>query len=87
MRRWGYSVLFIVGLPAVLAAQTITGTIQGVVTDQSGAVLPGVSIRIINLGTNQAREIVTNENGAYIAPLLPVGRYEVSAELPGFKTA
>jgi hypothetical protein len=54
--------------------------------DSSGAVLPGVTIRIKNIDTNQARETVSNESGSYFIPLLPVGHYEVSAELPGFKT-
>ena len=86
MRRWTFATVLVVALSAALAAQTITGTIQGVVTDGSGAVLPGVSIKITNLGTNQKRELLTNETGSYTAPLLSVGKYEISAELPGFKT-
>lgn len=66
--------------------QIITGTIQGTVTDQTGAILPGVNITVRNLDTNLTRNSLTNETGNYIVPLLPVGRYEVSAEFTGFKT-
>src|ERR1051326_6612941 len=68
------------------SAQNITGTIQGIITDPSGAILPGVSITVHNLGTNQTRNVLTNETGTYIVPLLPVGTYEVTAEYTGFKT-
>src|SRR2546426_1314280 len=69
-----------------VAAQIITGTIAGRVTDQSGAVIPGVDISVKNLGTNQVRSALTNETGNYLIPLLAVGRYEITAELSGFKT-
>lgn len=63
-----------------------TGTITGTVKDQSGAVLPGVAISITNVGTNARRDFVTDERGNYTVPLLPVGTYDVQAELAGFKT-
>jgi len=79
--------LLLVGLVSITAqAQNITGTIQGRVTDQSGAILPGVDITVRNLATNQSRRILTNDTGTYIVPLLPVGSYEVTAEFSGFKT-
>ncbi len=83
------SILFILAVLSVsgLAAQNITGTIQGVVTDASGAVLPNVAVIAKNTGTNQSRRTQTNDIGTYILPLLPVGQYEVTAELSGFKTA
>src|SRR5436189_5425384 len=78
--------LLLVALLSVVApGQNITGTIQGVVTDSSGAILPGVDITVRNLGNNQSRKVVTNERGTYIAPLLAVGAYEVTAEITGFK--
>ena len=70
-----------------LAAQNITGTIQGTISDASGAVLPNVAVTAKNLGTNQIRQTQTNGTGNYIIPLLQVGGYEVTAELSGFKTA
>lgn len=68
------------------AAQIITGSIVGTVTDQTGAVLPGVTISVKNLGTNQIRTALTNEAGNYSIPLLPVASYEVTAEFSGFTT-
>lgn len=67
-------------------AQSSTGTISGTVQDQTGAVLPGVNIKVTNTGTNLTREVLTNERGEFLAPLIPVGTYSVTAEFPGFKT-
>ena len=69
-----------------LAAQTVTGTMRGNVTDRSGAVLPGVTITIRNVETGLERVVVTDESGSYNAPFLQLGRYNVQAELAGFGT-
>jgi hypothetical protein len=66
-------------------SQAINGTIEGTITDQSGAALPGVSITVSNLDTGDTRVVVSNQAGVYRAPLLPLGRYRVAAELQGFK--
>lgn len=50
------------------AAQTVTGTIQGTVTDTTAAAVPGVSVTIRNVDTGLVREVVTNETGFYNAP-------------------
>jgi hypothetical protein len=71
--------------PSAIHAQEITGTITGAVTDQSGATIPGVTVTVRNLGTNAVSTVVTQDSGIYVVTLLPVGRYEVSAELQGFK--
>ncbi len=73
-------------IPASLAAQAVTGTILGLVTDTSGAVMPGVTVTLTNAGTGLVRSVVTDNNGEYTAPSLPTGRYVVKVELPGFKT-
>ena len=86
MRR---AVLYVVSallLPAVLAAQAVTGTILGVITDSSGAVMPGATVTLTNTGTGQVRAITTDANGEYTAPSLPTGKYAVKAELSCFKT-
>src|SRR5207249_4420035 len=57
----------------------------GTVTDQSGAVVPGVEVTAVHKGTNIASKTVTNERGDYIIDNLRPGLYDVSAELPGFK--
>src|SRR5215831_20449492 len=61
-------------------------TLSGTVKDQSGAVLPGVDITVQNPATSLSRNVVTNERGDYVVPLLPVGSYTVTGELPGFKS-
>jgi hypothetical protein len=70
-----------------LAAQStaINGTIEGTIVDESGGVLPGVTVTITNVDTGTERVVVTNESGLYRAPLLPLGTYRVAAELQGFK--
>ena len=64
-----------------------TGAISGAVTDQQGAAMPGVAIVVKHVQTGVTRELVTNEAGRYNADLLPVGAYEVTAQLSGFQTA
>jgi outer membrane receptor protein involved in Fe transport len=68
------------------AAQETTATILGTATDQSSGVLPGVSITVRNLGTSLTRTVVTDSEGRYRAPALPVGGYEITAQLTGFQT-
>jgi outer membrane receptor protein involved in Fe transport len=67
-------------------AQTVTGTLQGTVTDTSGGPLPGVTVTVRNRDTGLERRLVTNERGAFIAPLLQIGTYRVTASLTGFGT-
>src|SRR5215475_12976168 len=62
------------------------GTITGTVADASGAVIPGVSIQAKNTATGSTYQIGTSETGNFTIPNLPVGTYELSASLPGFKT-
>jgi Carboxypeptidase regulatory-like domain/TonB dependent receptor len=75
---------FLVSSPNAVFSQTVTGTIQGTVTDTTAAALPGVTLTIQNIETAAVREIVTNENGLYAAPFMPLGRYKVTAALAGF---
>ncbi len=62
-----------------------TGAIVGTLIDPSGAVIPGVSVSIVNEGTGAVRTVATNESGNYVAESLPVGTYTVSVEQAGFK--
>ncbi|MBX9602919.1 MAG: TonB-dependent receptor [Bryobacteraceae bacterium] len=71
-------------VPAVFA-QDATGRIVGVVTDQQGAVVVGAKVSITNVGTQQIRETTTGQDGVYQVLLLPVGRYTVTVEAPGFR--
>ncbi len=73
-----------VGLSVAISAQTVTGTLQGTVSDQAGAVVPGVEIVVRNVETGQERNLVTNSDGSYSAAFLPLGRYTVTASGSGF---
>jgi len=73
-------------LPRLAAAQAVTGTILGTVTDTTGATIPGATVTLANLGTGLTRSLVTDEAGEYTAPSLPTGKYRLTAELPGFRT-
>ena len=73
-------------VPATLFAQTITSTITGVVTDQSRATIPGAEVTATNVATGVAFAAVSDDLGSYRIALLPPGTYDLSVELPGFKT-
>jgi hypothetical protein len=72
-------------LPAAARAQAV-GSITGLVTDESGAVIPGVTVEATNAGTGQVRTMVTDADGRYDLPQLQPGRYNVKASLAGFRT-
>ena len=84
MRKLGLMMLLVATLHAVASAQETTGTITGVVTDQTGGVLPGVTVTVKHTGTGLTRIVVTNETGTFNASLLPIGAYDVAFELAGF---
>ena len=73
--------------PGILAQTTIsTGSIQGTVTDPSGAVVSGAKITITNKAKGQVIELTTNSSGAYNSGALLTGSYIVRAEQKGFRT-
>ena len=74
-----------VGSAAFAQSTAINGTIEGTVSDEQGARLPGVTVTVTNIDTGDQRVVVTNESGLYRAPLLSLGTYRVAAELQGFK--
>lgn len=65
--------------------QTSAGAILGTVSDVSKALIPGVVITANNQGTNQTRQVISNETGNYRVEPLPAGVYTITAELPGFR--
>ncbi len=71
---------------ALLSAQQITGTVTGIATDPSGALLSGVQIQLRNLQTNVVREVSTDASGSYSIPFLTAASYSLSATAPGFRT-
>ena len=73
-------------LTSPLAWAQATGGISGNVRDQSGAVLPGVTITVTHNDTGAIRTSISNESGAYSLPNLPLGSYRLEATLQGFNT-
>jgi hypothetical protein len=68
----------------IAAAQT--AQITGTVSDPTQAVVPGATITVTNVATNDARVAVSNASGQYSVPFLPSGRYTLRCELEGFQT-
>ena len=74
-------------LAAMLASAQGTGTIQGVVTDSTGAVIPGAQIVVKNLDTGVEHKTTTNEVGFYMVQALNPGRYSVTCSSEGMSTS
>src|SRR5262245_50453699 len=70
-----------------LQAQEVTAGVFGIVEDSSGAVIPNAPIRLRNTATQRVWQTHSDESGNFSATLLPIGRYEITAEAPGFKKA
>src|SRR5215813_31290 len=65
--------------------QEFSATMFGVVHDANGGVVPGVTVTAKHTESGLTRSVITNETGNYRIPALPVGAYEVTAELAGFR--
>src|SRR5271170_5084709 len=70
-----------------LVAQTFRGTILGTVTDASGAVISGASVKVHNENTGQDRATQTSADGSYTVSELPIGTYTVTVSQSGFQTS
>jgi hypothetical protein len=81
--RVGFLLLLFLGLPLLAAAQE--ATIVGTVTDPSGSVAPNVTITVTNVDTGRTNIFRTNDVGQYVAPGLPIGKYDLKAESTGFR--
>jgi len=81
-----FSLLLMVAVGSLLFGQTQTGTITGTVVDETGAVLPGVTVTLTSPDMLGARTMVTTERGHYQFVSLPPGFYEIKFELEGFST-
>ena len=73
--------------PAAARAQTGTASITGLVTDETGGALPGVTVTATNQATNVQHVAVTNEAGNYTITPVTIGTYVIKAELAGFRTS
>jgi hypothetical protein len=92
--KTGYQILVVAVLASLVVlrvpyvrSQGLFGTISGVVTDSSGAVVARATINVTNLDTNVSTTLKTNAAGVYNATSLNPGTYRVQAEAQGFKTA
>jgi len=86
MRSSAAALLLAILFVVPLGAQAPSGEISGVVSDPTAAVVPGVTITLINPSTNATRSVPTNEAGLYVIRALPPGVYNLKAELAGFRT-
>src|SRR5256712_3132639 len=86
MRRIAVFVIALLA-SASLQAQTVSvAQISGTIKDQSGALLPGVEVKVTQAETGYMRTALTNEAGSYTIPNLPIGPYRLEASLSGFNT-
>jgi hypothetical protein len=74
-------------MTAVTNAQSGTATLNGIVTDQHGAVIPGAHVAVISTSQGFQRNVMTSGEGTFVVPLLPPGRYTVKVEHEGFNPA
>ena len=83
--RIGFITWVVLACLLPLAAQKVTSTIRGNVTDPSGAAIAGADITVRNQQTNISRNAKTNTSGEYVVPELEPGKYEVRVKQPSFK--
>src|SRR5215468_2857212 len=84
--RLGTAIIGLIALAnGLVFAQGSTAAISGLTRDTTGALVPGVTITVKHLESGLTRTTVTNENGGYSVQFLPVGPYELTTDMPGFK--
>jgi hypothetical protein len=67
------------------SAQTVYGSVVGLVTDSSGAAVPNATVTITKIETNETRQTTTNQAGSYSLTTVPAGTYHVTISQLGFK--
>ena len=80
-----FSFLIFVDAPTALA-QTFRGSIQGTITDSTGAAVAGAQVKVLSPATGLSRTVTANDRGEYVASELPLGTYSVTVEKQGFRT-
>lgn len=81
-----FLILLLAGGLAGVWAQSNLATVTGIITDAAAAVVPGVSVTILNVDTGISRSANANEEGAYAFTNLPPGNYQLKAQMSGFRT-
>jgi hypothetical protein len=82
---WLVAAALLAGLTLPAYGQLSSGSILGTITDATGAVIPGVSVKITNPAIGLSRDVISNESGNYRVDQLPIGNYTIEVELTGFK--
>jgi len=72
--------------PKLYAQNGVSGDISGIVTDPTGAVIPGAKVTVVSVDTGATQTVVTNSSGNYRASLLKPGNYKLTFTLAGFET-
>src|SRR6266850_4818730 len=86
MKRWVTVFVVLALMGGACYAQTVGASVQGSISDATGAVLPGASITVKNSSTGTTTELLSDERGRYLAPLLQSGEYEIQVSLQGFSS-
>jgi len=76
---------FLAALALPATAQTVRGSISGVVTDATGAVVPAAKVVLVDLETNKLRTTTSNQGGQFLVPSLVAGSYRLEIEFAGFQ--
>jgi hypothetical protein len=87
IRRSLFRSILVLGFALSCAAQTSTSLLSGTVFDNSGAVVTGAIVTVLNEATGAELRQLSNSSGLYAFPSMPVGIYTIAVEVPGFKTA
>ena len=81
---FAFTFLLLNGIAVLAQSQATTGTIQGTIVDPNGSVVSGASVNVKNTQTGSERTVMTNSDGFFSAPLLPLGKYRITTDASGF---
>src|SRR5215510_4640922 len=84
--RAALSVFLLLLIAHTMAWAQATAQMSGTVRDESGGVLPGVTVTVTQTDTGFSRTVVTEGSGSYVMPNLPTGPYRIEAALQGFRS-
>ncbi|MEW6734413.1 MAG: carboxypeptidase regulatory-like domain-containing protein [Acidobacteriota bacterium] len=84
LSRYLFLLVALLLLPSFALAQQASGTVEGIVKDNTGAVIPGADVTLSNSDTGAERTLQTNEAGYYRFPAVEVGRYLLKVNAQGF---
>ncbi|HEY2933247.1 MAG TPA: carboxypeptidase-like regulatory domain-containing protein [Acidobacteriota bacterium] len=78
------AIVFLAIFAGAFAQVSSTSSIHGTVRDNSGSLIPGAELMVTNMLTGAVQKAITNDEGSFTVPALPVGVYKVAASVPGF---